>query len=677
MEAINNTTEATDQKLYFCVENPLFKKYLETTSAYDDEDIVFIEKEKLPELLAENQSTILVLQSDQSEIETIELSSRLKRVFGKALKIIYLSCDYKIKDDVGRIADLFLEFPISVEEILSESRKIEQSQRKILLIDDSKLVHSSIVPGLENAGFTVVQAFDGLEGLEMARKERPNLIISDIEMPRMNGYETCNNIRTDPDISDTYIIMSSTLSSASDQRKGFEVGVDEYITKPVDLEELVDKISRVLDRTNFGRESILVIEQNAKTSGVMAKSLTKQGFNVRCIRNLPEAINLTQKNNFELIISELEPSGGTILDLFNALNAVKSKANSPAVIITSSKHNVANSKMAMNAGASGYLSKPFSMDGLTALSERVLAERKEEQERAQLERYVSKASRQIALEKTILPTPEGQGRAVTKAATVFFSDIVNFTNRCENYPPKDVVNQINQIFSNVANVINKHDGDVDKFMGDACLAFWLEKNLQEMGNRAISTIYEVNQKLADLNSSDEAFMKDPVHLRMGVNFGDVILCDIGADESRLELTIISDAVNIAARLEGACRVYGVNNLVTLNILENYKEEFIYREIDSIVVKGKQNSISCGEILAFGPEILDAHHTLKGEYEEGLAEYRKGNFSLARDKFQNAETLEVLQPSAKNTPSEIMISRCADLMLHEPESWDGIWTLSTK
>src|SRR5262249_5818054 len=154
----------------------------------------------------------------------------------------------------------------SFEEVQAALGALRDTSRRVLLIDDSKLVHNHLVPPLREQGYQVFQAFDGAEGLARATECQPHLVICDIEMPKKNGFEVCAAIRHTEGIADCYIIMSSTLGSASDQQKGFEAGVDEYIQKPVVVPELVDRIKKVFNRARGGREHVLIVESDEQVA---------------------------------------------------------------------------------------------------------------------------------------------------------------------------------------------------------------------------------------------------------------------------------------------------------------------------------------------------------------------------------------------------------------------------
>ena len=182
---------------------------------------------------------------------------------------------------------------------------------------------------------------------------------------------------------------------------------------------------------------------------------------IRFTPSCKSAIKSLSKVSCDLIISEIEPLDGSIIDLFNELRLL-GKKNLPEVLIMTSRESDADAKMALNSGATGVVTKPFTMEGLLAVVERTLADRRSRKEKEQLARYVSKASMRVAIEKTILGPGEDKARADKKLASVFFSDIANFTARCERYTAKEIVEQINLLFEVITKVIIRNNGDIDK-----------------------------------------------------------------------------------------------------------------------------------------------------------------------------------------------------------------------
>lgn len=173
-----------------------------------------------------------------------------------------------------------------------------------------------------------------------------------------------------------------------------------------------------------------------------------------------------------------------------------------------------------------------------------------------------------------------------KYASLLFTDIVNFTARCEKYPPDSVVEQINTIFELITKTIHKHDGDVDKFMGDACMAYWIGDEHSSSAVKLIDAVQEIRDKIAEANLKSAILTEDPIRIRYGMNSGEIILCDIGSSEARIDLTVIGDHVNLAARLESASKQYGIESLLSEYTYALTADSVEVREIDRIKVYGK-------------------------------------------------------------------------------------------
>ena len=121
---------------------------------------------------------------------------------------------------------------------------------KILVVDDDKAINELIKVNLELQGYEVIQAYDGTEGFALAKQEEPSLIVLDVMMPEVDGFTVAQRIRQCPEIADTPIIMLTALSELNDKVNGFNLGVDDYLTKPFEPDELVVRVRALLKRTN-------------------------------------------------------------------------------------------------------------------------------------------------------------------------------------------------------------------------------------------------------------------------------------------------------------------------------------------------------------------------------------------------------------------------------------------
>ena len=670
-----SATISPNSKLIFCIENKDFKEYLKAINDKTDEQIKFLDIENVPRSVAENPDATLVLQSDVNENIFFDIGKKLKGVFFKELKVIFLSFDYLIKADALKGFSSFIQAPCSLDVIIDEANRLNDHRKRILLIDDSKLVHKNLVGPLKEKGFIVEQAFNGQEGVETALSTKPDLVICDIEMPVMNGFEACAEIRSDKVTQDCYIIMSSTLKSAEDQKKGFAAGVDEYMPKPVIFDDLLERINRSFALQSVLREKILIIDEDEYQAENISNYLNKQGFSTRTCTGISDAQRLLKKFSSDLIISSTTLKDGSIIDVDKICKSEHTNSDL-AFIGLVDQDNEGDRRMALNAGAKDTVATPPTAEALAAVVERTVAEIRTERERDQFQRYVSKASFQSALEKSVLSELSLPSRAEKRQAIVFFLDIAQFTGRCERYAPEEIVSQINNMFESITEIITKNDGDIDKFMGDACMSFWFDEGENQNHDKCLLSILEIQKAIKELNESDPIMKEDPLKVRMGLNSGDVILCDIGAAKARVDLTMIGDAVNIAARLETACSQYFIDNLVSDSVAKDADDNFSLRIIDRIKVYGKETPVAVYEIINELENTSQEEKDLIAHFEKGFDAYTKGKFSVGLKHFQKAKPLEI-DRGYPSTPSDVYISRCKILDKTPPKDWDGTWTLESK
>jgi adenylate cyclase len=176
------------------------------------------------------------------------------------------------------------------------------------------------------------------------------------------------------------------------------------------------------------------------------------------------------------------------------------------------------------------------------LNERI---RRERQARDRLERYHSPA----VIEAVLSDSRADRTTVTLRETSILFADIVGFTARCESLPPEDVAAFLNQFFSFAADVIFKHGGTLDKFIGDAVMAFFGAPLPQDdHAERAVRSALELMQTLDEWNDEREAEGSDRIDVRIAVNSGPVVVGDIGSD-SRVDYTVLGNTVNVTARLE--------------------------------------------------------------------------------------------------------------------------------
>ncbi len=284
-------------------------------------------------------------------------------------------------------------------------------------------------------------------------------------------------------------------------------------------------------------------------------------------------------------------------------------------------------------------------------------------------KYVSSA-----VVKKILENPKSlKLGGEKKEMTVLFSDIAGFTTLSEKATPEKLVEQLNEYLDAMTVIIMDHEGTVDKYIGDAIMAFWGAPIPQkDHAVRACLAALEYQKKLVELRALWVGRGQLPFSARVGLNTGTMVVGNMGSHR-RFDYTVIGDAVNLGARLEGVNKFFDTSILISETTYEGAKHAIEAREIDLITVKGKTKPVRIYELISKKGELTDAQRQLNKLFHEGLAAYRKQEWGEAIKLFKKA-----LRLCPEDGPSKTYIERCG-VLKHEKLShnWDGSYTLKTK
>ena len=259
-------------------------------------------------------------------------------------------------------------------------------------------------------------------------------------------------------------------------------------------------------------------------------------------------------------------------------------------------------------------------------------------------------------------------------ATVLFSDIRSFTTISEALGPHRTVTMLNEYFERMVDCIAEHSGMLDKFIGDAIMAvFGLPVAGQDDEDRALRAAIAMIRSLREWNTGREAQGEPLIDMGIGLNTNSVVAGNIGSPK-RMDYTIIGDGVNLAARLESACKQYGARILLSDLTASRLNGVYRLREVDKVIVKGKTEPVSIFESLDYHDDVSfpNMMETI-GLFAEGLARYRQGDFEAAITWFDRA-----LSSNPGDRASEIYLGRCRQLHKSPPAGdWDGVWAMAEK
>ena len=267
--------------------------------------------------------------------------------------------------------------------------------------------------------------------------------------------------------------------------------------------------------------------------------------------------------------------------------------------------------------------------------------------------------------------------------TAFFSDIQNFSTFSEVLDPERLVRLMNEYLTAMTDVLLAHEGTLDKYIGDAIVAFYgAPAPVIDHEKKACATSLAMRARLKKLREKwkkegDWPEIVYSMRHRIGLNCGSMVTGNMGSD-MRMQYTMMGDTVNLAARLEPAAKQYGVYIFVGENIYENSNDEYVFRFLDFLQVKGKKIPVRAYELMdtkdSIDRPVLDLIET----FEDGLDHYFKQDWDKALDLFKKSESMELHFEGRNTTPSVVFLDRCKHFKEEPPEKdWDGVWKMVTK
>jgi class 3 adenylate cyclase len=417
----------------------------------------------------------------------------------------------------------------------------------ILIADDTPSNLHFLAHVLQQQGYMVRLASDGARALEDAQFTLPDLILLDVMMPDIDGYEVCKRLKADAQTSQIPVIFLSARGAASDKVRAFVAGGVDYITKPFQTEEVLVRVATHM-----------------------------------ALREL--------QRKFEVANSELE----------------RRVAERTAELI------------ALNAAYARFVPQEF----------------------------LSFLQKQNVVEVKL-------GDQVQQEMTIMFSDIRDFTARSEAMTPQENFNFLNDYLGRVGPVIRQHGGIIDKYLGDGIMALF-----PGAADNALQAAIAMQRAVADYNAHLRQAGRRPVSTGTGLHTGSLILGIIG-DDQRMQGTVISDAVNLAARLEEVSKVYGASIIASTQTLLGLADaaSYHYRFVDKVRVEGKREPVSIFEIFDGETEtMIDRKLKTQQEFEEGVLLYHRGRFSEARRKFE-----WVLERNPVDRAAQLYLRRTAHFM----------------
>ncbi|MCT7567644.1 CHASE2 domain-containing protein [Aliarcobacter butzleri] len=287
-------------------------------------------------------------------------------------------------------------------------------------------------------------------------------------------------------------------------------------------------------------------------------------------------------------------------------------------------------------------------------------------------KFASKVSKNV-MDDILKNIDKNEFSAKSKEVTIFFSDIRGFTNISEKLDAKELISFLNRYMQPMSEIIIKYQGTIDKFIGDAIMAYWNAPiDIKNHCDLALKASLEQLEVLEKLNVELQKENLPKIDIGIGLNTGTVIVGEMGSS-LRSDYTVIGDTINLGSRVESLCKYYDSKLNISNFTKDKLQEKYIFRFLDLVKVKGKNEPVEIWQVLGSG----EAKESLKEElalYHKAIEFYKNSDFINALEIFESLENNE--NKTNKNI-YKIYITRCKEFIKTPPKNFDGVYEHTTK
>ncbi|GAA6200264.1 AAA family ATPase [Aquicoccus sp. SU-CL01552] len=448
-----------------------------------------------------------------------------------------------------------------------------------------------------------------------------------------------------------------TTGGASD-----ETGDGTRLFQPTAFSD-VDTAQPVIRRRDADRTErqyrALLIDDDPINLEVLRNFMELEGFGIEMARDGPEGLRALEAG-FEpdIVLLDVMMPGMSGYEVCRRIRATRPVAALPVVMLTA-KNQVENLRAGFEVGATDYLAKPFSREELSA---RMHAHIELARLSTAYERFVPIEFLRFLERDSILDIELGNN--VERQMTVMFSDIRSFTGFAEKSGPAETFAFLNDYFGRLGPLVHKNKGVVNQFLGDGIMSLF--PGAPEEG---VQAAVEMLRELRRFNADRETRGQPSITTGIGLHTGDLIMGIMG-DKNRMSGNVVSDAVNLAARLEGLTARYGVGIAVSEEVIAALPDPGVYphRQLDVVRVAGRDKPVVVYEIFAADPPDSARHKAeTRPAFEAALAALRTGHFASAEAGFA-----EIAAAAPRDKAARTLAERARHLARSDlPEGWSGI------
>lgn len=533
----------------------------------------------------------------------------------------------------------------------------------ILLVDDEPVNLQVLVNHLSLQDYAIAQASNGIEALELIESGiKPDIVLLDIMMPRMTGYEVCRQLRQKYSLDELPVVMLTAKNQVSDLVTGFDCGANDYLTKPISKAELLARIKTHLQLSSISVKNAQLYFQLGESEIRLRHFLEAMPVGVVIVRPQGKPYYLNRLATKMLQKGVVESV--TISNIAETYGLYKAGTDE---YYTSMNLSLIQALLGNSSGTDDIEIRredgvviPIESWGTPVKNEEGEVEfaivafqdiRQRRQTEAEREKYIQKLSNLNNSLRRFLPKEFLQilgktsieevelGNQIQRDMTILFADIRNFTSISERMQAQNVFALLNDYLGRMEPLIEQHSGFIDKYIGDGIMALF-PNSPQDAVRAAIAMLKALERQTINLYPE--------LQIGIGIHTGESLLGTVGG-HNRLETTVIGDTVNIASRIESLTKFYGVKLLITE---ETYAccERLTVREIDRVTLKGRSRLTTIYEVLLNSDRKKQEHLLL---FREAIAAYYSEDFEQSLRLF-----LELRQLNPDDTVAKVHGDRLA-------------------
>lgn len=550
-----------------------------------DIHIIHSEDEGYYQKIVDLKPDLIFLKSELNNVKGVSICRIIKNQAELAhSRVIFLSSNPDVREQaIQSRADRFLPMPFTPRDVKQTVDILTEERPAILYVDDSDMLHHLIVPPLRDEGYTVYEAWDGQEALELIDKlnGKVDLILSDVEMPVMDGHQFCKSVRSTLTEDIPFVLLTS-LGTEDAIHRGFDAGADDYILKPVVLPEVLSRVKRLLNtKHKYGvvrTERILVVDDSGLIRDMIAKALEAQGFEVDEAEHGLAGLSKLREKEYHILVTDFEMPHLDGVELCQRIR--KGETGQPRLpILFATTHTSKTDIVKMRSlGIQSVIGKPFTPERIVAEVERVLAENLLEQKRQMVRHFFPERafSTDANLDLQDPAFADDQFRVVLSTR---ISDIAVLSKQMNS---KELVKLLNLYLDRMAEILDQSGTAIEKLSEDQIFVSFTGK--EEGAVQAIRAALKMIDALPALNKTTG----HTIRIRTGIHAGHVILGNLGVRSLGRQITLLGENIQAVRSIRNQSKDNKI--LISHAVLELVGSKVSVEQAGTFTVTGKKESV---------------------------------------------------------------------------------------